>query len=453
MIFLQDLILNFLRISSDLHEDRIKIEPGVYYILKERIVENGNLDFYKHRFEEMKNVFETYFQQLLYVTKYLSIPIYMLLKVPNRKMVSDMIFLSEKPKQGIGDYNIICSSPQKLKYYQSNAYIKKFVDENFIVCQDDEKLVCLDYSSMYPCMMLSLFENNPKLKPYCDTIKKFYELKVKEQDVKKKHVYKLILNAIYGSFGVSKLKKQFLICGNTFIAERTCSGSRRLLTDTISYFEKIENVKVIYCNTDSIVVIGKLNKIKSSLQKWNEKYKPDAYKYSTLTIERIGKKILFLNKQVRIWLTDNEIKCIGWKFNSVKTPRVIRLLLKYIMKICMKKTDNIEEFKVVFMKEANNVIKGCDLVKLKSLFDLVSVSKIKTRKDEFKYIDCLHNYQNNLDLRFTIKVFSRIDIELFKEEDYEIAEEYLYNSKIKDFKIGKRLHGYVEKLFKFINKL
>jgi len=448
IIYLHDLILNFLRISDNLHEDRIKIHPMIYFELK-----RGNK--LMKRFIHMYEVFQNYFQQLLYVTKFLSIPIYMLLKVPNRKMISDMIYLSEINKNiPIDKYpsTIICSLPKDLNSYKSNSYIEIFSKSRLVtVNKQDDIIVCVDYTSMYPSMMLNLFENNPKLMPYYRVVKKIYELKQQEKDPRKKHVYKVILNAIYGSFGVKWGIKQFLICGNIFIAKKICSEARELLELTIEYFKTVKKIEILYCNTDSIVIKGNKDLIQKTLNDWNKNHKPFKYRYTSLNIERTGQKILFINKQVRIWVDDGITKFIGWNFNSVSTPAFIRKCLKKVVGLSIIKSNNFNQFKKNFVEESEKILEESKTVVFKDkkdLNNLMSVTRVNKNKNKFKN----YNNERSLDLRFTIELFSSMDESSCINESFEFANIVLYNISNRNFRIEKRLFEPLKSFNSMLNR-
>lgn len=456
ILYLKDLCLNFLRIGDQFHEKKIKIQSDDYYYLKEYkyINEKG---FYEKRFDIMINVFKKYFQQLLYVTKLLSIPIYMLLKIAHKTMIANMIFLSEKEEvYKNAKRNMICALLKKLGDYSSNPLIKIY-DKNFIVAKENEKIMCLDYSSMYPSIMLMLFENNYQLNPYFIAIKKIYELKKNEIDNKLKQVYKIILNSIYGSF-----KSQFLICGNVKIASTICSEARNLLQKTIDFFKL--KTKVIYCNNDSLVVLGEKKKILNLIKFWNKELLRGKYKYSSLKIDREGKKLFILNKQVRLWYTDkieddfkqianyhDKLTCIGHIFNSITVPYIIRDWLKFLLYTVFEKSNNIKEFKTYFEEYSKKYLKLIKKERIKNLDELLIVTKNNVRKKQFESIDS--NFKNNdLDLRLTINLFSSFDNKLISQ-DYGVAKDLIDNFENRDFQLDKRLLKRIKDINVLINKL
>jgi len=447
VLYLKDLCINFLRIGSELHKKKIKIDPKDYYFLREVKPVYQN-DFYEKRWEIMRKVFEKYFQQLLFLTKLLHIPIHMLLKIPNRKMISDMIFLAGKDHTSSeNEKNLICAPPKKMKKYESNSLIKKFVDESFVCCKKDEILQSLDYSSMYPCMMLMLFEKDYKLNPYFSMIKSIYELKSKEKNIQKKIVLKIILNAIYGGFGTTK--SQFMVCADPGVAKLVCTEARALLEKTIEYY----NLKttVVYCNTDSIVVKGKPKTINSLTDFWNRTLMTGKYKFTKLKVERTGSRFLMFNKQVRIWTIDKEksFDLIGSFFNSTSVPAVIRNCIGAILGCSMYKSKSLEDFRKQFEHWSDFYMNSIKTLNINELNELMIVTRVRTNRTKYKLID--KKGDNKLDLRFTINLFSSFDDSIV-QQDYGTARD-LINVKTRNFQLEKRLIHYIDNIKDLLRKI
>lgn len=287
---LHDFCLNFLRITENMHKDRIKVHPLEYFIMKCGFTE---------RLENMKMTFEKYFAQVVCINNSSFMPLSKLFGPHSKKLIADYIFLSS---------SVVALPPQEHKGYNSSPYMyikRKGIHKN--------GFVGLDYDSMYPSIMLKLFAGKKHLDPYYTFLTKVLRKKRAEKDPQKKEGYKVMINSIYGSFGA---KYQNLVRAQPEIASQICASARELMERTVKLFRN-----VIYCNNDSIV-IPKREYDANKIEEWNRKND------CLLRVEFETENFFIINKNVR--LTDT--KCIGWRFNSWKIPVFIR---KEICKVCL----------------------------------------------------------------------------------------------------------------------
>ena len=431
ILFFKDFCLNFLKIKDTLIIDKMKIEAKDYYIINSKVGERSK-QFLVRRFEIMCSLFFKYFQQALFLSKYVNIPILSIFKSQNTKDISDHIFLS--------NYNprlLICTLPKNQPPYSSNAFIQKISNKNFFIANENEKIISLDYFSLYPMIMLNLKKSFDLLQPFKKTLREFLNLKINENDKTKKSVYKLGAVSIYGCFGIRNIWAQNLISSNTSIAKLTTFEARKLLEKTKKQFGK--EFEVLYCNTDSIVIKGNLEKTKNFLKKWNDHNKP-----FILKIERIGEKLMIFNKQVRIWYLKNEVekmklKFIGSFFNSASVPVLIREFINEIILNCMKQSDNFEEFEKNFEDFSKEVLKRAKNYKLKNLWELVETRKFIKSK-----------YKKEEGLSFTLPLYNSFNEDLL-DYDFDNSKNFI-DLNHKNFKIEKRLEKYIKKVKDLLNK-
>jgi len=188
--------------------------------------------------EVIKKNFEIFFPQVLYICSIVAIPLRYLFEVKHSSMIPDFVFLANKPE------NVICAPPRDLPRYKANPFIDTF--GNFLIT---EKVVSLDYDSMFISSLLCILENIPEYRCYYEFAHKLLSRKRTTNSLIIKESCKLALNVLYGSFGVSNKNVQFLICPNIKIADQVCKYSRNLMLETSKYFGN-----VVYANTDSIVI-------------------------------------------------------------------------------------------------------------------------------------------------------------------------------------------------------
>lgn len=357
-INIYSLLINFLRIYDERHSEKCKITPFEYSIL----ISNNNPD---KKFEILDDIIKKYFPLFVKVTQYIPIPIYTLLESRNRKIIPDITFLANKKNF------IICSDPKDQPSYCSNAYIELFTTNMFVT----GKIYSLDYVSFYPSMMNSLFDRDPRLFPYGSVISKFLEIKSKENNPLITNAIKIMLNSFYGSFGISSAKSQMFMSSNVNIASSICSNCVNLLKKTIEYFKNNNNIEILYCNTDGLIVTG--NNIEKTVEEWNKGYNNKF----RLKIDMQGNKLLFINKQERIWLDNNfKIKTTGYKFNSLLLPEAVRNYLKIIVEKSMNASNNLEGFKYNFLEFSKVVLEDSKKFEPNSLKEVVFIKSSNNSK-------------------------------------------------------------------------
>ena len=427
--YLKNFCLNFLRIKDNLKVDKMKIAPEDYYLLNSKKVSHYSVQKLTERFEIMCKLFFEYFQQALFLTKEICVPITFLFSKSNKKIISDFIYLSNKSK------DVICTPPKfHQQSYSSNAIHYIFPEKNFFSNDRNSLIFSLDYSSMYPTIMLKLFQKDKKLYPYIKNIKHF--IKLKENNPKGKNVYKNIILTTYGCFGIKKKKNQYLLSSNIEIAKEICTCARNLLERTIKYFSKF--FKVLYCNTDNLVIKGETSNVKKHLENWNSKNKD-----YNLKIERVGTKLIIFNKQVRIWFngggggdTDtrvDKLECIGDFFNSVRVCSIVRRFLKKILVDSIKTSETMEEFKKNFYLYSQQKIQIAKEYKIKKLFELVETRKFKTT---LPYIE------EGLD--FFLPLYSGFNEDIL-DASFDQAKNFVDITHT-NFRIEKRLEKYIKKV-------
>jgi DNA polymerase elongation subunit (family B) len=437
----KDFCRRFLRIKDTLRVDKMKIAPRDYHLLNTPSYLGNDRGKLEKRFETLCRVFSSYFQQALFVTKHVCLPMFFLFRHSNQKIVSDFIFLSNNKNP-----RLICTPPTQQKSYKSGALIG-LLDKGgriYFGGDADVSIFSLDYSTMYPRIMLELFEKDMapnqrvKLKPYTKAIRSLIKLKVEETNEQKKTVYKILLLAMYGSFAVRKLEGQYLLCANTEIAESIAHGARNLLHRTINFFSVQEHFNVVYCNTDSLVVcVPRANgdgpkRVLDVLGEWNSKNVPHLLK-----VERMGKRLLLLNKQLRVWLlSDSRLCVIGQFFNSVMVCETVRKLLNKILKTVLERSSTLKEFKESFGVLSKRVLMASRNYTVGDLFELV-----ETRKDEWE------------GLQFYLPLYN-----MFKPGGSAVDGKFDAATNLVDvehgnFRIDRRLEIYVRKVEQFLNKI
>lgn len=142
---------------------------------------------------------------------------------------------------------------------------------------DDDLKLFYDVYDIYEIYYIEGYKFKATNKIFNKYIKKYYKLKMSAKDNIEKNFYKILLNSLYGKFGNRKsfYKKQPILENNKIIfkllkkeyknegiylpvAVFVNSYGRKLLYNAIN-----KNIdKFIYCDTDSIHIIGKAENIK-----------------------------------------------------------------------------------------------------------------------------------------------------------------------------------------------
>lgn len=368
-----NLCTRFLGLNKYKHEKYVKIPPIDYFYM------NCGIDVNK-KFDLIQKYFEKYMPEVIILTQMLCISPKQVFRRYSPKFLNDLIFLSR------GD--IVCQNPQDQPSYQSNPFI--FLKEQGLFIG---KIFGLDYDSFYPSIMIKLFENRPHLKPYRDALIEFLEKK--RNSPLHKHIYKMIINPIYGCFGIKKASHQLWVRSCTRIAEEVCLVARKILERTKKFFEE-HDLQPIYCNTDSIVLISDEIDPEEILRKWNQQNP-----HYILKMEFETSKMLLINKQVRI-IDD---KCFGWLFNSILLPPILRT---YLRRICF---DALQESETArqFLNYIEICEKQCSQPQLVSVEELLRVSN-NAKKNGIRFFAVLYNHLNGSlhDVPFT-KALSLVD--------------------------------------------
>lgn len=314
-------IKNFLKISKNMHAERIKIPPTDYFQIK------STQTNHKKRFELLKKYFEEFMPELLRLTNFVCIPIKEIFEMKSAKVLNDYIYITGAINKGI-----VCCTPEDQPPYKSNQFY--FSQKEFVITPPSKMIIGLDFDSMYPSMMIYLFRDKPHLHPYLICLQALLHEKRTTNKPKHKDVYKLIINKTYGNFGIKSARSQNWVCSSTAIAQLIANSSREITIKAKKFFEKY--FEVVYCNTDSVVVIAKPKRLERRLAKWN-KGNPNFL----LKVEFTSKRMMIVNKNVRI-IDD---KCYGWKFNSLIYPKIVRDLLRSSCLEALREAKTCRQFK------------------------------------------------------------------------------------------------------------
>lgn len=457
VIYLKDFCFNFLRIKKDTHSEKLKVQMFDYYYISNTNLGDNNESEYRKRFFFIDKLFREQFQTLLYYTKIVPISIMIILKVPNRKITPDSLYLSNYNKDPQNNFKIVCMPPMDMNTYASNSYNEIFSQKRFfdVVDEDEEeKIIEIDNVSMYSKMMMEKFKDDPILYPLLKPIKIFVQEKESEKNPIKKIAKKTTVNSIYGCFGINEMKKMYLICGNPTVAMSIANNSRKLIELGINFFSK-PGIKVISCCTDSITLIGKTKLIDKLLNEWNSmekhintKIDPNGETKFLMKKSIVAKKLLIINKNTKAWIDENdEIKLNGWNFNSILKPQIVRKFMKKFMFELLTKCKDVNQMVKKFDTIKNKILNWASNYRISNLIELVYVKNEKREKKKPRFF----NKEKNKKIDLFVKGYSTYNNSLVEMNFYK-AIDICSDVENRNFKIERSIEELINEFKKLFIK-
>lgn len=364
LVYVQDLLVNFLDMRGNRHENRMVISPlELSCLVSDTKIEGVS------KMDIMSKIVSKYIPQALAVLQELPMTLSMLLKAYSTKILFDHFMLGARETNPAFKDELVFSNPRNLSSYSSQPLIKGYLEDPLLVVDGkNEVIVEFDYVSLYPSILLYMFQTIDKVKFLYESYKNLYDLKQNCPDENKKRGFKRLINSFYGAMAMKMASAQYYFEPSTSIAKEVCIRSRGLMNKTVDFFKKVDGIDVVYCNTDSVVLKGCLIEIKKLVyDKWNNHLLGEMYKYTKLKIGKVGKRFYLIRKNYRIWeLLENEITpnkesnilFIGWKFNSVTISKVVRKLIKKGMSRLLLTCKSATQIKGEFYKVFNEILKA-----------------------------------------------------------------------------------------------
>lgn len=404
---LQNMCKNFLNVSIEMHAARAKVQPRDYFAMK-----------HQRDFETMKKIFLTHFPRIVFVAQVTPVPLSVLFTVSSKTLLNCYVYLTDAHKHGI-----VCLSPASLKKkrsFQANPY--KVCTPGIYVGD----FVCLDWDSMYPSIMIDIFESKPHLQPYRTFLQKM--LKAKREE--KNPTAKLLLNYVYGC-----LYPRF----QNYI--RGCLENAKMVTDRSKTIMELASKKlsgVIYSHTDSFIV-PKANVVACDLKDFSTSFGPTMI----LKVEFEAKKILFINQNARVVYSgknndddDDDVgSCSGLNFNSLSVPTYIRRHLQRMCIWALRQSNTMDEFRKYLDLYYEQQL---DLISINDMLDFEELVIIRQNNNRdivkrIKLIDFMDNstqeydYYKALRLIPSGKVEKRPVFEHMFKESTTFLKQYIRN--------------------------